>query len=75
MTRSPGTENGYCNDLLHYQPVMTRFRIGLFVLILLAALLFWFLNSEWLASDKCLDGGGRWDETLKHCQVASGEQN
>jgi hypothetical protein len=33
-------------------------------------LVVWFLNSEWLNQDVCLDGGGRWDSEMKVCQYA-----
>jgi hypothetical protein len=49
--------------------------IGLFVLILLAAGLIWFWNSEWLATDRCLDDGGRWDKTTRSCQFATGDKS
>ena len=53
---------------------MRKYRISLIVLILLAILLIWFWNSEWLAIDRCLDGGGRWDEASGSCQFATGDE-
>jgi hypothetical protein len=47
--------------------------LALFVLLAAAAV--WFLNSEWMDIDRCLDGGGRWDKASKQCQFASGEMN
>ena len=50
-----------------------KWRIAaLLLLVLIAALLVWLLNSEWLEIDKCLDGGGRWDDANGTCQVATG---
>lgn len=44
----------------------------LFGLVIIAACLIWFWNSEWLKIDICLDGGGRWDSLNKECQFAAG---
>jgi hypothetical protein len=44
----------------------------LLALIIFGAIAAWFWGSEWLEIDKCLDGGGRWDDTNKSCQFATG---
>ena len=46
---------------------MRRRRIGCLVgggvaLLLVAALVWWFMFSEFMAIDRCLDSGGRWGE-------------
>lgn len=37
------------------------------LLLLTAAFVWWFLSSEFMAMDRCLDSGGRWDEG-EQCQ-------
>ncbi len=46
---------------------MKRRRIGCLLgvgvaLLLLAAFVWWFLFSEFMAVDRCLDAGGRWGD-------------
>lgn len=46
---------------------MRRRRIGCLVgvgvaLLLLAAFVWWFMFSEFMAIDRCLDSGGRWGD-------------
>lgn len=38
------------------------------VVIISSALLFARMVSDYFSVDKCLDNGGRWDETTKSCQ-------
>lgn len=42
---------------------------------LVAVFYFWTDLSNWIAIDRCLDNGGKWDYNMGHCDgVRAGEQ-
>jgi hypothetical protein len=48
--------------------VNLRLKILIFVIACALALWWWPSARRWLAIDRCLDAGGRWDEVGERCE-------
>ena len=52
------------------RPAMRRVLLGVILALVVAGAIFRKPIARWLAEDRCLDRGGRWDEAADRCESA-----